>query len=95
VATWWLQGLTWHHGALFWCNRGHSWMYLGYRTCCCTVSAVGPKIVLSRSWLTIWWLATGNGWKWLTSKEGFRVTWLGTLGNGFHGVQPQWRRELQ
>jgi hypothetical protein len=46
--TWRWQGLTWHHRALLQCNRGHSWMQLGYRTCHCTISAVGPNIVLSR-----------------------------------------------
>jgi hypothetical protein len=25
-----------------------SWTYLGYRTCCCKISAVGPNIVLFR-----------------------------------------------
>jgi hypothetical protein len=54
VATWWWQGLTWHCGALLQCNRGHSWMYLGSRTCHCTISAVGPKIVLSRDYWDGW-----------------------------------------
>jgi hypothetical protein len=33
IATWQWRGLTWHCRALFQCNRGHSWTYLGYRTC--------------------------------------------------------------